>query len=32
MEQQMKTYLDEVMAARHANDLQFTREQITQCL
>ena len=31
MEQQMKTYLDEVMAARHANDLQFTREQITQC-
>jgi len=31
MEQQMATYLDEVMALRHADDLQFTREQISQC-
>eukprot|EP00629_Pelagomonadales_sp_RCC1024_P017123 CAMPEP_0119264842 /NCGR_PEP_ID=MMETSP1329-20130426/3827_1 /TAXON_ID=114041 /ORGANISM="Genus nov. species nov., Strain RCC1024" /LENGTH=572 /DNA_ID=CAMNT_0007264635 /DNA_START=233 /DNA_END=1948 /DNA_ORIENTATION=- len=31
MEAQMKVYLEEVMNERKADDLQFTREQITQC-
>mmetsp|Transcript_33657 Transcript_33657/g.101393 ORF Transcript_33657/g.101393 Transcript_33657/m.101393 type:complete len:601 (-) Transcript_33657:48-1850(-) len=31
MDAQMAQYLEEVMSSRAADDLQFTREQITQC-